>query len=191
MTCHPRIAGLVAGFLRQQLNSGPVVVADLEAVARTAGLLGEGQRITDAKAFKKGKKSVGVKSIRKGFGAGGEWAWALSEQEPAATVTEPPGQQLAEPAKTGDTYVEVRKDVLLKEEPGRAPADLRGHRIPSSWIDGVARLKYDRPFADIPKHRWARFLDDTRNFMASDKNWAGRAAAFGWDALALFGCHRT
>jgi len=108
-----------------------------------------------------------------------------------ATVTEPPDQQLAELAKIEDAYAEVQKNVVLKEAPGRAPADLRGHRIPRSWIDGVARLEYRRPFADIPRHRWARFLDDTRNFMASDKNWAGRAAALGWDALALFGCHRT
>jgi isoquinoline 1-oxidoreductase beta subunit len=38
----PDRAGVVAKFLRKELDKGPVVVSDLEATARTAGLLGEG-----------------------------------------------------------------------------------------------------------------------------------------------------
>jgi hypothetical protein len=69
------------------------------------------------------------------------------------------------------------------------PADLR--RIPSSWIDGVARLDCLRPFTDIPPHRWRQFLSDCNNFLNSAENWAERAAKLGWDAVALFGCGRN
>jgi hypothetical protein len=42
----------------------------LETAARTAGLLGERQRVTDSKKF--AKKVLGVISRRDGFGRGGE-----------------------------------------------------------------------------------------------------------------------
>ena len=37
-------------------------------------------------------------------------------------------------------------------------------RIPSSWIDGVARLSHSRPPTDIPMHRWRQFLADCHQF---------------------------
>jgi hypothetical protein len=40
--------GVAAEFLRDVLAGGPLGVPKLEAMARTAGLLGEGQRITHA-----------------------------------------------------------------------------------------------------------------------------------------------
>jgi hypothetical protein len=63
-------------------------------------------------------------------------------------------------------------------------------RIPSSWIEGVGRLSQRRPPPDIPPHRWRQFLTDCTKFLASPGEWAERAAALGWDAVALFGCCR-
>jgi hypothetical protein len=53
---------------------------------------------------------------------------------------------------------------------------------------GVASLKHDHPPADVPPHRWRQFIVDCNEFLAS--KWAARAAELGWDAKALFGCHR-
>jgi hypothetical protein len=64
--------GVVSGFLKQVLAEGPVAVVELEQRARALDLLGERQRITDAKGFKRAKKLLGVQSYRSGFGRGGE-----------------------------------------------------------------------------------------------------------------------
>ena len=49
----------------------------LEVHARAAGLLGELQRVTNAKTFKAAKKKLGIMSRRDGFGRDGEWSWEL------------------------------------------------------------------------------------------------------------------
>jgi hypothetical protein len=134
----------VADFLRCALAKGARAVPTLEAMARAAGLLGERQRITDAKLFKRAKRSLGIRSVRNGFGSGGEWLWAL----------------------------EVER------------------RFPLEWQSGVDSLKYYQP-ADIPPHRWRQFLCDCDIFLASHEKGAARAAELGWDAQALFGCHRS
>src|SRR5215472_7098708 len=67
----------VTAFLRKSLAEGAQEVLKLEAMARTEGLLGERQRITHAKAFKRGKHSLRIKSVRAGFGACGGWRWEL------------------------------------------------------------------------------------------------------------------
>jgi hypothetical protein len=157
MTRSPDQVGVVAKFLRKELHKGPVLVSGLEAMARSAGLLGEGQRITHAKVFKGAKRSLGIRSIRSGFASGGVWFWRL-EKRPAPLVADAPT--------------------------GVAP------RILSSWIEGIARLDYHRPPADIPPHRWRQFLADCNNFLAAGEAWAERAAELGWDGLTLFGCRR-
>jgi hypothetical protein len=157
MRGRPDPVGVAAEFLRKELAKGPAVVSKLEAMAQAAGLLRGGQRISDAKPFKRAKKSLGIRSVRNGFGSAGEWFWLL-ERQPTPIVAEPP--------------------------PEVAP------RIPSSWIDGVARLSQRRPPTDIPPHRWRQFLTDCTKFLASPGEWAERAAALGWDAVALFGCCR-
>ena len=86
------------------------------------------------------------------------------------------------PLSIEDTYAEAREEV---------PADVRARRIPSSWIDGVARLDHHRPLTDIPPHRWRQFLSDCNNFLTGGENWAGRAAELGWNAASLFGCRRA
>ena len=60
--------------------------------------------------------------------------------------------------------------------------------IPSYWVGGVARLRPDRPPNDVPRHRWAQFVQDCTTFLSPSENWAERAYILGWDAMALFGC---
>jgi len=153
MTGRPDSDRLAAEFLRKELANGPVLVSELEASARAAGLLGSAQPITDAKLFKRAKKSLGVRSVHSGFGSAGKWFWLL--ETPAPLVADPP--------------------------PEVAP------RIPSSWIEGVGRLNPQRPPPGVPMHRWRQFLTDCHRFLSAGC-WAERAAAKGWDALALFGC---
>jgi len=50
----------ITDFLNRVLAGGALAVAELEAKARAAGLLGERQQIQHAKAFKKAKKSLGM-----------------------------------------------------------------------------------------------------------------------------------
>jgi len=169
---------VAAEFLRKGLGKDPVLVSKLEAMARAAGLLGQRQSITHAKVFKKAKKSLGIRSVRNGFGDAGEWLWQL-ERQPASPVSKPLAQP---PLSIEDTYAEALEEV---------PADVRARRIPSSWIDGVARLDHHRPHTDIPPHRWRQFLSDCNNFLTGDENWAGRAAELGWNAATLFGCRRA
>jgi hypothetical protein len=174
MTVGP-IDSLVAEFLRRALADHALGVPKLEVMARAAGLLREGQRITHAKVFKRTKKFLGIKSVRNGFGDGGEWLWRL-ERRPASPVSKP--------VSIEDTYAEAL-------DPEEVPADVRARRIPSSWIDGVARLDHHRPLTDIPPHRWRQFLSDCNKFLTAGENWAGRAAELGWNAATLFGCRRA
>jgi hypothetical protein len=82
--------------------------------------------------------------------------------------------------------LEKQPTLTLVVEPPREVAP----RIPSGWIDGVARLGQRRPPPDIPPHRWRQFMTDCTKFLASPGGWAERAAALGWDAVVLFGCCR-
>jgi hypothetical protein len=158
MTGRP-YAARAAKFLRDVLAGGPLRVPELDRLARAAGLLDERQRITHAKLFKAAKKSLGIRSVRNGFGSGGEWLWLLDKQA-AQPITEASGHPVA----------------------GSAPV---------TWVEGIARLDYYRAPTDIPAHRWRQFVSDCNNFVASGENWAERAAELGWDARALFGCHRN
>ena len=71
-----RIPAAIA-FLEAALAGGAVAVAELEVHARAAGLVGERQRVSDAKTFKAAKKKLGIISRRAGFGRDGEWSWGL------------------------------------------------------------------------------------------------------------------
>ena len=109
---------LVTKFLRDALTAEALGVPKLEAMARAAGLLGEGQRITQAKLFRRAKISLGIRSIRDGFGAGGGWLWGL-----------PPGS-------------DVRAPILATGQERSAPTE---PAIPREWVEGVARLEQHRP----------------------------------------------
>jgi hypothetical protein len=146
-------------FLRKALADEALGVPKLDAIARAAGLLGERQHITNAKVFRRAKRSLQIRSIRNGFGIGGGWSWEL-----------PPGPDA--PARFAATTQERS-----------APEPV----IPREWVQGVARLEQDRPPADVPRHRWRQFVEDCRAFLRSEAL-AHRAAQLGWRTIALFGC---
>ncbi len=187
MTFRVDPVGVVAAFLRKELNRGPGVVSDLESMARKAGLLGEDQRITHAKLFKRAKKFLGIRSVRSGFGSGGEWVWLLDKQ-PSQINTAGAGQPLVGSIPVADAQSEAKIEPMAGE--GLAGAGTPSH-VPLDWMEGVAALDHRRHPSDVPSHRWRQFLADCKNFLTADENWAERAASFGWDGLALFGCRRN
>src|SRR5438552_4081876 len=88
MAKHVR-TGAITDFLNRELAGGALAVTELEAKARAERLLGKRQQIQHAKPFKKAKKSLGIRSIRDGFGGDGTWAWLLPP-EPVPFVNELP-----------------------------------------------------------------------------------------------------
>jgi hypothetical protein len=164
MPCY-RNATIVTEFLRDALARGDVGVTKLEIMARTAGLLGQDQRITHSKLFKGAKKTLGIRSRRTGFGPRSQWLWRLPRQS----------------------------ETPIKTEEGQGPraAPERRLPIPIEWVEGIASLKERQPPSDVPRHRWRQFVEDCRSFLGSSNNWAGRAAKLGWDAPGLFGCAST
>jgi putative DNA primase/helicase len=71
----------VADFLREVLKDGPVPVAEIEASARSAGLLGATQRVNQSKPFRKAKEKLGIEAYQpqgeqSGTGSPG-WVWFL------------------------------------------------------------------------------------------------------------------
>jgi hypothetical protein len=84
--CDERVNSLL---LRDALAVDALGVPELEARARAAGILGERQQISHAKVFKHAKKSLGIRSLRAGFGARSQRRWQLPRQsDPAAVKTE-------------------------------------------------------------------------------------------------------
>jgi hypothetical protein len=127
-------------------------------MARAAGLLDEGQRITNAKVFRRAKISLGIRSVRDGFGKGGGWFWEL-----------PPSPE------NGPSLSQIGPQPPRPEQ-----------RVQTDWVEGIARLQYHRPPCDVPPHRWRQFVDDCNAFLNSPE--AERAARLGWRTIALFGC---
>jgi hypothetical protein len=161
----------ILSFLKSALANGPVSIAELERQARSAALLGECQSITHSKLFKRAKRALGIRSIRNGFGAVGEWFWALP-QDPCSDVAQ----------STGHVSTSAER---------RAQPQLGGIGIPDEWMGGVANLPRQRAPADVPLHRWRLFIDDCERFLDPKARWAAQAAALGWEALSLFGCAPT
>jgi hypothetical protein len=180
MTSRPH-AGTVTEFLRNVLACGALGVPQLEAMARAAGLLGAGQRITHAKVFKQAKKSLRIRSVRRRFGSGGEWVWVL-EQQSAQPLLDGAEVPVAEEVAS-EIHVEASKEVSAKVGIDIAA---RESRIPVGWTTGVAALESRSPPTDVQSHRWERFVDDCVRFLAAKGNGAERAATLGWDDLALF-----
>ena len=180
MTSRPH-AVYVTEFLRNVLAGGALGVPKLEAMARAAGLLGEGQRITHAKVFKQAKKSLGIRSVRSGFGSGGEWVWVLDQQS-VQTPTKSADLPVAETVVSA-IHVEAAKEVSVKVGVEVAAGE---SRVPVGWTMGVAALERRSPPTDVQSHRWECFVDDCVRFLAAEENGAERAATLGWDDLALF-----
>jgi hypothetical protein len=180
MTSRPH-AGIVTEFLRNILTGGSLGVPKLEALARAAELLGEGQRITNAKVFKQAKKSLGIRSVRSGFGSEGGWVWIL-DQQPAQAQLDSPDLPVAETI-VSEIHVEAVKEVSVKVGVDVAAGK---SRVPARWTMGVAALERHSPPTDVQPHRWERFVDDCVSFLAAKESGAERAATLGWDDLALF-----
>src|SRR5262249_2645759 len=75
------------------LAEGAQDVLKLEAMARGEALLGERQRITDAKPFKRAKYSLRIRSVRAGFGPNGSWRWELPCDRDGASTASPVASQ--------------------------------------------------------------------------------------------------
>jgi hypothetical protein len=171
----------ITDFLNRALADGALAVGELEVRARALGLLGERQQIQHAKAFKKAKKALGIRSARDGFGSGGRWAWVMP----------PKGAQIAiAPIAKLDLDTKAQDAVRNEKPQDRRPAGSESRCVVRQWIDGVQRLDYDRSPSAVPIVRWQQFLGDCHSFLNSSENWAERAAALDWNALTLFGCHR-
>jgi hypothetical protein len=57
----------------------------------------------------------------------------------------------------------------------------------ASWTAGVARLAEMPPPRSYPANAWQQLIGDAELFL---DDWAPQAAALGWPAWELFGCHR-
>jgi len=191
-------AEVVAAFVQAALADGALPVAELEVKARVAGLLHERQSITDAKVFKRVKKNLGVRSLRDGFGRGGEWFWSLPTQPntSVANTVAKLASNTPTPVVYGvDRSRPERHASVAPSPPSRLEntptATTPTRRVPPDWEMGVKRLHHQRQHGGVSHHRWQLFLDDCAKFIDSHDGWAGRAVELGWDALALFGCDRN
>ena len=66
-----------ADFLRDALSQGPADVLEVEQQARSAGLLGDNQRLRQSKVFRMARQALGVLYRREGFGTGARYVLSL------------------------------------------------------------------------------------------------------------------
>src|SRR5262249_23056097 len=90
----------VIDFLRATLAERAHPVTKVAASARAAGLLNEGQSITNAKSFKRAKKSLRIRSLRVGFGPRSQWLWELPRKNEPSAKAAPEPAPVPEPAPT-------------------------------------------------------------------------------------------
>jgi hypothetical protein len=115
--------------------------------ARAVGLLSEDQHITDARVFKRAKKSLGIKSLRAGFGARSRWLWQLPQLNQEAQE-----EEAAPQPQLPIDWVEG----VARLDSDRPPNDVPRHRWrqfvedcnkflrPSeNWAERAARLGWD------------------------------------------------
>jgi hypothetical protein len=174
---HPQTSATVVGFLEHALANGALDVAELEAMARKAGLLRPGQQIQHAKSFKNAKKLVGIQSVKAGFGIKGKWAWL------------PPAKPENEPSRASAATTREQARSAFVNLNGLS-AELLSGRIPPHWVYGIARLESHKAPRDVPAHRWRQFINDCHTFLMAKENWAERSAGLGWHDFELFGCCR-
>ena len=139
----------VIDFLRATLAGRAHPVTKVEASARAAGLLGEAQSITHAKAFKQAKKFLRIRSVRVGFGPRSQWLWELPRENTPSAKAEP---QAAPAHRIPSNWVEG----IACLDADRPPPDVPRHRwrqfvsdchnflSPSEdWAARAARLGWD------------------------------------------------
>jgi hypothetical protein len=191
---------VVEAFLEAVLVDGRVAVAEIEAKARAASLLGAHQRVTHSKPFKRAKTILGIESVRDGFGADGNWFWTLPRRgPPVAASLRHLSVALAE--QSAAAAVVTNADTRPRTDPDRRLVladELREARanpdfddpVLLRWTDAVGRLNRQRAPKDVPVHRWRLFMDDCDRFLGGPENWGARASRFGWNAMDLFGYRR-
>jgi hypothetical protein len=59
--------------------------------------------------------------------------------------------------------------------------------VPAQWVQGVASLAEMPCPARFPATKWPQVITDAAAFL---ERWAAQAAALGWPAWEVFGCHR-
>src|SRR5215471_21851744 len=139
----------VIDFLRATLAGRAHPVTKVEASARAAGLLNEGQRITHAKAFKQAKKFLRIRSVRVGFGPRSQWLWELPRENTPSAKAEP---QAAPAHRIPSNWVEG----IACLDADRPPPDVPRHRwrqfvndchsflsASECWAERAARLGWD------------------------------------------------
>jgi hypothetical protein len=147
---HRRSEVLVTEFLRDALAVDALGVPELEARARAIGLLGQCQSITHIRVFKRAKKSLGIRSVRTGFGARSRWLWQLPQQSDPALIKTEAAQE-----RRGPIPIDWVQGVAYLD-PDRPPNDVPRHRwrqfvddcknFLSSlehWAERAARLGWD------------------------------------------------
>jgi hypothetical protein len=172
-------------FLKGVLAGGGIVpVHDIEIPARDAGLLGPHQSLTDSKTFKAAKKTLGIRSVRTGFGTSGWWGWALPSPETSVDLA------IQTPTSIVDGEDHSQPDQCHHHTGGGGNDDVgvQPDPVPSEWSMGIARLDHGRAPHGVPLHRWRQFMSDCHIFMSAPENWSERARALGWDTASLFGC---
>jgi len=188
-----RFAAILA-FLRHTLSERPVPVNLIETAAHEAGLLGEGQRLTHAKRFKRAKAMLGIRSTRIGFGADGDWFWQLPRLNDSvsaahdAFVNANMGSRChagPQPFETEAREVRSQPDDDLQALGNQDSSGV----IVAAWRARVEGLDYQRPPGGIPLHRRRQFIDDCCAFLDPVTGLGQRAAKLGWDTFGLFGCH--
>jgi hypothetical protein len=164
----------VAAFLETALANGPAKVSELERAARAAGLLGERQRVGQAKVFRNAKETLRIDSDHAGFGRGGEWMWKL----PSPTTTAGLDSQ-SSPVIQTETMAPT--DGL--------PANFTGlDVVPLRLRKGVAHLLSQPCPREVRRHQWRQLLEDCHRFIVAPEFGAQQAARLGWEEISLFGC---
>ncbi len=60
--------------------------------------------------------------------------------------------------------------------------------VPEAWVQGVGDLMVMPPHSAWSDEKWKTLQEDALRFL---REWAAQAHRLGWDALDLFGAHRT
>jgi putative DNA primase/helicase len=82
-------------LLRELLAAGPAHVAKIEEQARSAGLLGEGERIGQSKPFRAARSALGVKSYQPEGRQAPGWCWRLGSGSDVLDPSDAPIQKRA------------------------------------------------------------------------------------------------
>jgi hypothetical protein len=66
------------------------------------------------------------------------------------------------------------------------PAQHTPANVPADWVAGLERLNTMACPISVEGKRWSQLQEDAKRFVDA---WGGHAAALGWSALDIFGCH--